>query len=201
MGHAAKCAALGPKEYTKLARNGQASSGLMQFLPQEIQQMLAGGMGGGGGGGMFPGMPGMPGGGMYIPGMTPMSMMNNNPMESMMRSCMMTSVLMDPSLSVEDKVMILLMLVCNFKDRDIEREMRDMANTGGVPGAMGQPGKVPYPGRSMGPMMGDNSEGQDIKAARIQRLVQSRQSIFEMLTKVMESYDRTKREVAQAMGR
>lgn len=116
-------------------------------------------------------------------------------------------VLSDPSLSVEDKVMLSLMLIMKKMDKDIEGQaqyinraqnqgaQREGATAGGHdltqgPGVAGQ-----------GSGAATDSPSIDIETAKLERMVKKRGHMFEMLRGLISKYDETAKNVNQSIGR
>ena len=89
----------------------------------------------------------------------------------------LNKLLQDVNLSVEDKVMLFLMLMVKKMDADIEAQSAKATSATG-----GQ--------RSI-----------DVEMQKLQRLVQKRAQMFDMLSKIMNQYSETAKSMVQNLGR
>lgn len=109
------------------------------------------------------------------------------------------AIMNDSSLTVEDKVMLLLMAVMKKMDKEIEAQMQHINKLQQQQGQGGGKG-----GTQMG-KMGGNGPGQgseksiDVETQKLQRLIQKRSQMFEMCGKIMQKYDDTAKGVLQNM--
>ncbi len=101
------------------------------------------------------------------------------------------AALNDPSLSVEDKVMLTLMLIMKKMDNDIEGQAEYINNS--------QNQKA----EGAGPQQGGNVENPsiDIETMKLERMVKKRGHMFEMLKSLISKYDETAKSVNQSIGR
>lgn len=110
------------------------------------------------------------------------------------------AIMNDSSLSVEDKVMLLLMAVMKKMDKEIEQQMQHinkMQQQQKSPGGGTQLGKM----GGGGPGGGSSDSSTDVETQKLQRLIQKRSQMFEMCGKIMQKYDDTAKTVLQNMGR
>jgi hypothetical protein len=142
---------------------------------------------------------------------------NSNPLYEQAHQAQVASVLNDPSLSVEDKVMLMLMLIMKKMDQDIERQMQyinalqqQQSNRqakgkalGGIGtlagGLLGGPLGAGI-GGSLGGKLGgggNSSPSVDVETQKLQRMIQKRSQMFEMMSAIMRKYDDTAKNVIQ----
>ncbi len=137
-------------------------------------------------------------------------------------SAQIHSVLSDPSLTMEDKIMLALMLICSKMDEDIKRQteyLNQLQNQqgarnkkGGLLGAVGglAGGALGGPvgaglGSALGKGVGGAGGGQDgeksidLETKKLERMIQKRSQLFDTLSKIMERYDQSAKNVIQSM--
>jgi len=203
--------------------------------------MMGMGMGGPMGmmGGMGMGMGGLPGlghgsfgfgglmspmGGMGMGSWNPLAMpgrmQNTNPMYERMHQGQVAGVLNDPSLTVEDKVTLMLMLIMKKMDKDIERQAQYInsiqqqqgnrqkkGNTLGkvgtvAGGALGGPMGAKVGGGVGGKMGGGgNSPSIDVETMKLKRMIDKRSQMFDMLRQIIDKYNETAKGIIQSIGR
>jgi hypothetical protein len=189
--------------------------------------MGMGGMGMGGmGGGILPpfgfgfGMLGGQGMGSFNPLAMPGHINNTNPAVERAHQMQVSSVLNDPSLTVEDKVTLMLMLITKKMDRDIENQTQyinsiqqqqgNRQGGGGKGGGGGKKGGVGGPagakvGSSVGGKIGNGGNNSapsiDVETLKLQRMVTKRQQMFDMLKAIIDKYNETAKGVIQSLGR
>ncbi|MCC7385389.1 MAG: hypothetical protein IT384_26305 [Deltaproteobacteria bacterium] len=136
--------------------------------------------------------------GSWNPLAAPGHINNTNPAYENAHQAQVASVLNDPSLSVEDKVMLMLALIMKKMDDDIERQMQyinslqnQQANRQG--GKKGGGGGKGAGGGSGGPSV-------DVEMQKLQRMITKRAQIFEMASNIMKKYDDTARAAIQKMN-
>jgi hypothetical protein len=155
--------------------------------------------------------------GSMNPAAAPGNINNTNPMYEQAHQAQVNSVLNDPSLSVEDKVMLMLMLIMKKMDQDIERQMQyinalqqQQAQRQGKGKALGALGTVAG-GMIGGPIgagiggslggkaggAGNSSPSVDVETQKLQRMIQKRSQMFEMCSAIMRKYDDTAKNVIQ----
>jgi uncharacterized protein YcfJ len=131
-------------------------------------------------------------------------------------------VLSDPSLTMEDKIMLALMLICSKMDEDIKRQteyLNQLQNQQGARnkkgGALGAIGGLAGTalggpvggmlGSSVGGKLGGAGGGQDgeksidMETKKLERMIQKRSQLFDTLSKIMERYDQSAKNVIQSM--
>jgi len=108
-------------------------------------------------------------------------------------SAQISSVLSDPSLSMEDKIMLSLMLVCSKMDDDIKRQTEYLNNL------QNQQGARKGGGKAGGKAGGDAEKSIDLETKKLERMITKRSQLFDTLGKIMERYDQSAKNVIQAM--
>jgi len=105
-----------------------------------------------------------------------------------------SAVLNDPSLTVEDKVTLMIMLIMKKMDKDIERQaqhinsLQQQQNGGGGPGANG-PGQL------------GGAPSIDVETMKLKRLIDKRSQMFDMLRQIIDKYNQTAKGIIDSMGR
>lgn len=142
---------------------------------------------------------------------------NTNPLYEQAHQSQVAGVLNDPSLSVEDKVMLMLMLIMKKMDQDIEHQMQyinalqqqqsNKQQKGKALGAIGTiaGGVLGGPvgagiGGGLGGKLGgggNSSPSVDVETQKLQRMIQKRSQMFEMCSAIMRKYDDTAKNVIQ----
>jgi len=206
--------------------SGLASAGLSNIL--------------GGGGNPF-GALGGAGYGSWNPQAAPGNMSNTSRGAETAHTRQNAALLNDPSLTVEDAIMLMLMNIMNKMDKDIKAQgekinkMQNQQNKksqsgkagGGLGGLLGTVGKVAGTafggpmgskiGSSVGNKLGGAISGQggangakgkkgeqpsvDVETQKLQRMMTKRNSMFQMLQKIMEGYAQTAKGTIQSMNR
>jgi hypothetical protein len=135
-------------------------------------------------------------------------------------SAQVHSVLSDPSLTMEDKIMLALMLICSKMDEDIKRQteyLNQLQNQqgarnkkGGALGAIGGLAGTAL-GGPVGGMLGstvggklggggqDGEKSIDLETKKLERMIQKRSQLFDTLSKILERYDQSAKNVIQSM--
>jgi hypothetical protein len=112
-----------------------------------------------------------------------------------------TSVLNDPSLTVEDKVTLMIMLIMKKMDKDIEKQAHyinslQQQQNGGQGG---------FPGGGGGQAGGGGGEGSspsiDVETMKLKRLIDKRSQMFDMLRQIIDKYNQTAKGIIDSMGR
>lgn len=155
--------------------------------------------------------------GSMNPNAAPGNINNTNPLYEQQHQAQVNAVLNDPSLSVEDKVMLMLMLIMKKMDQDIERQMQYINSLqqqqsqrqakGKALGALGTiaGGVIGGPigagvGGKLGGKLGgagNSSPSVDVETQKLQRMIQKRSQMFEMCSAIMRKYDDTAKSVIQ----
>lgn len=184
--------------------------------------LAMGGLGAGpsGNGGLFGLGNTLPGGfgvGSWNPNALPGRIQNTNPAYEGAHTAQINQVMNDPSLSVEDKIMLCLMLIMKKMDQDIENQMQyinqlqnQQANRqkkGKALGAIGTlaGGLIGGPvGAGIGGKLGGAAGGGgnsapsvDIETKKLERMITKRAQMFEMLSNIMKKYDETAKNTIQ----
>ncbi|MBI4820299.1 MAG: hypothetical protein HY791_28800 [Deltaproteobacteria bacterium] len=166
----------------------------------QLASSLLGGPGGKFGFGQLPGA----GAGSMNPLARPGLINNSDASAERAHQGQVDSVLNDPSLTVEDKVMLMLMLVMKKMDKDIENQSQYINQVQQQQGNKGQGqqggfGKVAggfgqTPGQEGAPSI-------DLETQKLQRMVTKRSQMFDTLKAIMDKYNETAKGVIQSMGR
>jgi hypothetical protein len=182
------------------------------------------GMGGGGlglgGFGAFGGLLGGGGVGSWNPNAMPGHMQGTNPMFERAHQAQVMGVLNDPSLTVEDKVTLMLMLIMKKMDKDIERQaqyinsiQQQQSNRQGkgqalgkigtvAGGALGGPAGAKIGGGLGGKLGGGgNSPSIDVETMKLKRMIDKRSQMFDMLRQIIDKYNETAKGIIQSIGR
>ncbi|MCC7384749.1 MAG: hypothetical protein IT384_23065 [Deltaproteobacteria bacterium] len=158
--------------------------------------------------------------GSWNPLAAPGHINNTNPAYEHAHQAQVASVLNDPSLSVEDKVMLMLALIMKKMDDDIERQMQyinalqnQQANRQGKGKALGGIGTIAGGliggpigagiGGSVGGKLGGGGQASpsvDVEMQKLQRMITKRAQLFEMASNIMKKYDDTARAAIQKMN-
>jgi hypothetical protein len=119
---------------------------------------------------------------------------NTNPAYEQAHQYQTASILADPSLTVEDKVTLMLMLIMKKMDRDIERQaqyvnsiQQQQSQRSGGKGGKGS--------------QGNSSPSIDIETMKLKRLVDKRGQMFDMLRQIIDKYNETAKNMIQSIGR
>ena len=151
---------------------------------------------------------------------------NNTRGEEYNHQAQVTSVLNDPALTVEDRVMLMLMLICKKMDKDIQNQseyinriQQQQSNTSQKATQAGKAGSIAGMqaggptgakiGQSVANKLATGSQQQghsgapsiDIETKKLERMIQKRTQMFDMLKAIMEKYDATAKNVIQSLGR
>ncbi|MBI4821242.1 MAG: hypothetical protein HY791_33590 [Deltaproteobacteria bacterium] len=118
----------------------------------------------------------------------------------------------DPSLTVEDKVTLMLMQICKKMDKDIEKQSQYInkiqqqqgqkgGGAGNIKGGGGGGGGGAGGAGGAGGGGGDSAPSIDVETLKLQRMVTKRQQMFDMLKAIIDKYNETAKGVIQSMGR
>jgi hypothetical protein len=108
-----------------------------------------------------------------------------------------SGVLNDPTLTVEDKVCLMIMLIMKKMDKDIEKmanyinDLQQQQSKGGGKGG----GKG---GKGGG---GGSSPSIDVETMKLKRLIDKRSQMFDMLRQIIDKYNQTAKGIIDSMGR
>jgi hypothetical protein len=113
-------------------------------------------------------------------------------------------VLNDPSLTVEDKVTLMIMLIMKKMDKDIEKMSQDInklqqQQQQGAQGGGGGKGGGKGGGGAGGGAGGDKSI--DVETMKLKRLIDKRSQMFDMLRQIIDKYNQTAKGIIDSMGR
>ena len=110
-----------------------------------------------------------------------------------------SGVLNDPTLTVEDKVTLMIMLIMKKMDQDIEKmanyinKLQQQQNGGGGKGG-GKGGKGGGGGGGGNPSI-------DVETMTLKRLIDKRSQMFDMLRQIIDKYNQTAKGIIDSMGR
>ncbi len=159
--------------------------------------------------------------GSWNPLAMPGRMQNTNPMYERFHQMQVSSVLNDPSLTVEDKVTLMLMLIMKKMDKDVERQAQYinsiqqqqsnrsqgggfMSMVGTVAGGMFGGAAGSMVGGQVGNMVGgggNNSPSIDVETMKLKRMIDKRGQMFDMLRQIIDKYNETAKGIIQSIGR
>ncbi|MCC7382172.1 MAG: hypothetical protein IT384_10095 [Deltaproteobacteria bacterium] len=131
--------------------------------------------------------------GSWNPLAAPGHINNTNPAYESAHQAQVASVLNDPSLSVEDKVMLMLALIMKKMDDDIERQMQYINALQNQQARRGKKGGGKKGGGQAAPSV-------DVEMQKLQRMITKRAQLFEMASNIMKKYDDTARAAIQKMN-
>ena len=131
---------------------------------------------------------------------------NTNPYYEMYHQNEADLLLADPSLTVEDKVTLLLMLIMKKMDRDIENQaqyinsIQQQQSSRGGKGNGGQPREH---GTVRRQLSGSNNQSPsiDVETMKLKRMIDKRSQMFDMLRQIIDKYNETAKNMIQSMGR
>jgi hypothetical protein len=109
-----------------------------------------------------------------------------------------SGVLNDPTLTVEDKVTLMIMLIMKKMDKDIEKmanyinQLQQQQSKGGKGGGGGKGGKGGG---------GGGSPSIDVETMKLKRLIDKRSQMFDMLRQIIDKYNQTAKGIIDSMGR
>ncbi len=195
----------------------------MGFVGGGMAHMMGMGRPSGVGGGFFDnsGAMGGRGFGSWNPAAMPGRINNTNPMYESAHQAQISSLLADPSLTVEDKVTLMIMMIMNKMDKDIENQAQYInsiqqqqssrageggggkGGKGGKGGGMLGMGKGKGGGSSVpGAPGGDNSSPSiDVETMKLKRMIDKRGQMFDMLRQIIDKYNETAKGIIQSIGR
>jgi hypothetical protein len=138
---------------------------------------------------------------------------NTNPYYENAHQAQVAGVLSDPSLTVEDKVTLMIMLIMKKMDQDIERQsqyinsiQQQQSNRGGGKGGKGGKGGGGFMGVGKGKGGGGAGGGGespsiDVETMKLKRMVDKRSQMFDMLRQIIDKYNETAKGIIQSIGR
>jgi hypothetical protein len=131
---------------------------------------------------------------------------NTNPLYERSHQAEIDSVLRDPSLTVEDKVTLMIMLIMKKMDQDIERQaqyinsiQQQQSNRGQTGGKGGKGG-----GGLVGGQGGFDNQGSpsiDVETMKLKRMIDKRSQMFDMLRQIIDKYNQTAKGIIDSIGR
>lgn len=150
------------------------------------------------------------GAGSWNPLAQPGRINGTNPVVERSHQAEIDSVLRDPSLSVEDKVTLMIMLIMKKMDSDIERQAQyinsiqqqqsDRGQPGNAGGA-GQGGKGGLLGGQGGGFDNQSSPSIDVETMKLKRMIDKRSQMFDMLRQIIDKYNQTAKGIIDSIGR
>lgn len=142
--------------------------------------------------------------GSWNPLAMPGNINNTNPYYENAHQAQTASLLADPSLTVEDKVTLLIMLIMKKMDKDIERQaqyinsiQQQQSSRGGKGGKFGMGASGPFGGANDG----NNSPSIDVETMKLKRMIDKRSQMFDMLRQIIDKYNETAKGIIQSIGR
>ena len=162
------------------------------------------------------------GAGSWNPNAAPGKINNTNPAKESAHQAQVDAVLTDPSLTVEDKVTLMIMLIMKKMDQDIEaqaehineiqQQQGDRGGGGkkggkkGGKGGIGKKGGGKKGGGGGGKKGGgaggkDGSPSIDVETMKLKRMIDKRGQMFDMLRQIIDKYNETAKGIIQSIGR
>jgi hypothetical protein len=132
---------------------------------------------------------------------------NTNPAYESAHQAETASVLADPSLTVEDKVTLMIMLIMKKMDKDIENQAQYLNSIQQQQGARTNTagkGKGNGMGMNAGPFGepgGNSSPSIDVETMKLKRMIDKRSQMFDMLRQIIDKYNETAKGIIQSIGR
>jgi hypothetical protein len=142
---------------------------------------------------------------------------NTNPLYERAHQAEIDSVLRDPSLTVEDKVTLMIMLIMKKMDEDIERQAQyinaiqqqqsnrgqtgETGGTGGKFGKGGSPATGGLVGGQGGGLDNQSSPSIDVETMKLKRMIDKRSQMFDMLRQIIDKYNQTAKGIIDSIGR
>lgn len=108
-------------------------------------------------------------------------------------------VLNDPSLTVEDKVTLMIMLIMKKMDDDIEKQAQEINKLQQQQQKQGGGGGKGGKGGGGGGGGGDKSI--DVETMKLKRLIDKRSQMFDMLRQIIDKYNQTAKGIIDSIGR
>lgn len=147
--------------------------------------------------------------GSWNPQAAPGQINNTNPAYERAHQAEIDAVLRDPSLTVEDKVTLMIMLIMKKMDQDIERQaqyinsIQQQQSNRGQTGQTGQPngkGKGAVGGQAGG-LDNQSSPSIDVETMKLKRMIDKRSQMFDMLRQIIDKYNQTAKGIIDSLGR
>ncbi len=143
--------------------------------------------------------------GSWNPNAMPGLINNTNPSYEAAHQADTANLLADPSLTVEDKVTLLIMLIMNKMDQDIERQaqyinsiQQQQAARGGIGGQAA--GLAAGTGTTI-TGSGTDSPSIDVETMKLKRMIDKRSQMFDMLRQIIDKYNQTAKGIIDSIGR
>ena len=150
--------------------------------------------------------------GSWAPQAMPSVMPNTNPNYERAHQTRTQTLLADPTLALEDKITLFLMLVMTEMDKEIEDQaeylneiqnpqaVNDPPGTGGVTPGGGTGGKGGSGGGTADPST-ETNPSVDVETLKLKRLVDKRSQMFDTLRQIIDKYNDTAKNIIQSIGR
>jgi hypothetical protein len=105
----------------------------------------------------------------------------------------------DPSLTVEDKVTLLLMQIMKKLDKEIEQQANNLQNLQAQGGGQGGAGGA----QGMGGMGGQGGQTPsiDVESMKLKRLIDKRNQMFDTLRQIVDKYNQTAKGIIDTVSR
>lgn len=142
--------------------------------------------------------------GSWNPNAMPGQINNTNPGYEQAHQAEAAAILADPSLSVEDKVTLLIMLIMKKMDQDIERQAQYINSIQQQQSSRGSNGGTGANGTNNGPFgqAGESSSPSiDVETMKLKRMIDKRGQMFDMLRQIIDKYNETAKNIIQSIGR
>lgn len=120
-----------------------------------------------------------------------------------------SALLADPSLTVEDKICLMIMMIMKKMDKEIEEQANYInkiqqqqskgGQGGGGAGGAGGAGGGGQGGQGGG--QGGSSPSIDVETMKLKRLIDKRSQMFDMLRQIIDKYNETAKNIIQSIGR
>lgn len=104
----------------------------------------------------------------------------------------------DPSLSVEDKVALLLTQIMKKMDKEIEAQANQLQALQGQQNGQGALGAG---GKGAGGMEGGAQPSIDVESMKLKRLIDKRNQMFDTLRQIVDKYNQTAKGMIDSVGR
>jgi hypothetical protein len=146
--------------------------------------------------------------GSWNPQAAPGQIQNTNPAYERAHQAEIDAVLRDPSLTVEDKVTLMIMLIMKKMDQDIERQaqyinsiQQQQSNRGQTGQQGGKGGKGGAVGGQAGGLDNQSSPSIDVETMKLKRMIDKRSQMFDMLRQIIDKYNQTAKGIIDSIGR
>jgi hypothetical protein len=146
--------------------------------------------------------------GSWNPQAMPGQINNTNPLYEQAHQAEIDAVLRDPSLTVEDKVTLMIMLIMKKMDDDIERQAQYINSIQQQQSNQGNTDTTGGGGKGKGgPVGGQTGTGNqsspsiDVETMKLKRMIDKRSQMFDMLRQIIDKYNQTAKGIIDAIGR